>query len=147
MTSEQTQQEQLERVEIFRQIAIKQIVTAESKEAALTQLQAEMEKVGEEQKAFEADKTKLLTEASLKGADQAQLARFRQHFETDGAHFQVRQDELHQQIEAVKNMELGEEVAIGSVEGPYQLQVGQALEDALKAEIVLKDGVVVEIRG
>lgn len=136
----------MDSVTIFRQITVKQIVTEKSKRDTLEQIKEEIIRLTEEQAAFEEDKTKLLTEASLKGADQAQLEKFRKHFETDGARFRVRQDELRERSEEISKLVVGEEIVGGTVEGPYEVRVGQSLNDALATEIVVKDGIIVEIR-
>ena len=47
---------------------------------------------------------------------------------------------------AVDEFKVGEEIIIGSVEGPYELKLGEKLSTAVKAEVVLKDGIVVGIR-
>ncbi|WP_348980874.1 YlqD family protein [Dehalobacter sp. MCB1] len=49
-------------------------------------------------------------------------------------------------IKRVSQFKIGEEIVLASVEGPYELQIGQTLQEATAAEIVIKDGVVVEIR-
>lgn len=133
-------------ITIFREIILKQIITEDAKTLTRQQLQDQMKELTSEHKAFEDEKNKMLTEFSLKGADSAQLSKIRQQYDAEAAQFHLRRDELRLSMEAVEQLVIGEERMIGSVEGPYEIKVGDNLEQAVKAEIVLKDGVVVEIR-
>lgn len=133
-------------ITIFREITLKQIVTEASKEVTRQQLREELLALNQEQTTFEEEKNKTLTEFSLKGVDASQLNKIRQQYDTESGKFHVRRDEIRMGMLAVDELKEGEEIIIGSVEGPYELKVGDILASAVKAEIVLKDGVVVEIR-
>lgn len=133
-------------ITIFREITLKQIVTEASKEVTRRQLKEQLLALNNEQKNFEEEKNKTLTEFSLKGADVSQINKIRQQFDTEAGKYFVRRDEIRMDMTAVDELTVGDEMIIGSVEGPYELQVGERLDTAVKAEIVLKDGVVVEIR-
>jgi hypothetical protein len=133
-------------ITIFREITLKQIVTEASKEVTRQQLREQLLSLNDEQTSFEEDKNKTLTEFSLKGADATQLNKIRQQFDTEAGKFHVQRDELRRSMLAVDELTVGDEIIIGSVEGPYELKIGEKLATAVRAEIVLKDGIVVEIR-
>lgn len=133
-------------ITIFREITLKQIVTETSKEKTRQLLRERLAALNNEQAEFEENKNKTLTEFSLKGADPAQLNKIRQQFDTQAGKYHVGRDEIRMELSAVEEMKAGEEIVIGSVEGPYELEIGDRLETAVNAEVVLKDGVVVEIR-
>lgn len=133
-------------ITIFREITLKQIVTEASKELTRQQLKEQLLVLNEEQMSFEEGKNKTLTEFSLKGADVSQINKIRQQFDTEAGKYHVRRDEIRMDMMAVDELTVGEEVIIGSVEGPYELRVGENLATAVKAEIILKDGIVTEIR-
>ncbi|HWQ40996.1 MAG TPA: YlqD family protein [Desulfosporosinus sp.] len=134
-------------ITIFREVTIKQIVTENSTEKTHQQLREQLVALNNEQETFEENKNKTLTEFTLKGADVSQINKIRQQFDTQAGKYHVERDEIRMNMLAIDELSVGEEIMIGSVEGPYEVQMGDRLEAALKAEIILKDGVVVEIRG
>ncbi|NLI93538.1 MAG: hypothetical protein GX434_15530 [Peptococcaceae bacterium] len=133
-------------ITIFREITLKQIVTEESKERTRQQMREQLVSLNNEQVEFEENKNKTLTEFSLKGADVNQINKIRQQFDTQAAKYHVGRDEIRMNMIALDELKVGEEVIIGSVEGPFEIKVGDRLDTAVKAEIVLRDGIVVEIR-
>lgn len=133
-------------IKIFREITIKQIITEASKEVTRQQLKEQLLALNKQQVEFEENKNKTLTEFSLQGADASQINNIRRQLDTEAGKFHASRDEIRMSMEAVEDLKVGDEIIVGSVEGPYDLKVGEKLETAVKAEIVLKDGVVVEIR-
>jgi hypothetical protein len=133
-------------ITIFRQILIKEVVTDDSKEKKIKQINEAITEALERIKEFDENKSKALTEASLRGADQNQLDRFRQQLESEAAQYYIERDELMHRMDGINQLAIGEEVVLASVEGPFELQIGQTLQEATAAEIVIIDGVIVEIR-
>ncbi len=133
-------------IPIFRQIIIKQIVTESSQNITRKQINDELIALGNEQAEFEANKNKTITEFSLKGADTTQISKIRQNFDHEAARFHVTRDELKMKLISLDKLKIGEEILSGYIEGPYVLRVGVQLDEATKAEVIVKDGQVVEIR-
>lgn len=133
-------------ITIFREITIKQIITEKAKEVTRRQLKDELLALNNKQRALEERKNKMITEFSLKGADEFQLDHIRKQFDSDVSELYKRQDEIRTCLSEIDDLIVGEEAVIGSIEGPYELKVGENLNTAVKAEIILKDGVVMEIR-
>ncbi|MDR1320177.1 MAG: YlqD family protein [Gracilibacteraceae bacterium] len=131
---------------IFREIILKQIVTESSIETARGQILAQLEDLNREQEAFKAHKDKTLTEITLKGAEAQQLTLAREKFDVQITQFNLQRDELRRNMMTLGELKVGEERVVGSVEGPCEVKVGDRLDQATQAEIILKDGVIVEIR-
>lgn len=136
----------MEQITIFRQIRVIEQITEDSKRMALKLINDELIGIAAEQKLFEEKKNKALTEASLKGSDSNQIARFRQQFDTEGAKYHLKRDELIMRISDINELSVGQEVVVAEIEGPYDVKVGDVLDSAAQAEIVIKDGIVTEIR-
>ena len=58
-----------------------------------------------------------------------------------------KKNELLNQIQQVQTLELGQEIVQGQMESVFRLEKGDNLVKKLRVEIVVKDGVVQEIRG
>jgi len=52
-----------------------------------------------------------------------------------------------QQLNQVTAWELTQEIVQGQVESDFEVQVGDNLVERMNVEVILKDGVIVEIRG
>ena len=130
---------------IFREILIKELVTEASKKEKIDRCNEEILAIGRQLSAHQEHKKKVLTEISLKGAEKSQLDRFRDQFDAEVARLNVRRDELLRRIEEVNLQEVGSQVVIGSVEGPYTLKVGQQLDEATSAYILLQEGKIIDI--
>ncbi|HHV65159.1 MAG TPA: hypothetical protein GXX46_08820 [Peptococcaceae bacterium] len=133
-------------ITIFREITIKQIITEKAKEVTRRQLEDELLAIYNKQRELEEKKNKMITEFALKGADEFQLEQIRKKFDSEASDYHRRQDEIRTCLAEIDDLKIGEEAVIGSIEGPYELKVGDNLDSAVKAEIILKDGVVMEIR-
>ncbi|MGI1659256.1 MAG: YlqD family protein [Desulfitobacterium sp.] len=131
---------------IFREITLKQIVTESSKMKVRQQLNEQLTALERELAEFEENKNRTLTEFSLKGAEEAHLQQIRRQWEMTRAQYQTQRDQIRMEMVAADELEVGEEIIIGSIEGPYELKVGEPVDQAMHAEIILKDDIVVEIR-
>jgi len=136
----------MQSITIFREITLKQIVTKESKEITRQQMLAQMDELTREIKEIEDSKDRAIQEFTLKGAELTHLGKLRQQFDIEIAKLHVSQDELQAQIASLDELEVGQEIIAGSVEGPWELSVGDSMEAATNSEIVIKDGIIVEIR-
>jgi len=54
--------------------------------------------------------------------------------------------QLLERLKLISKLNLDEEVVQGTVDGPMDIKVGDNFDGLNKVEIVLKDGVVIEIR-
>lgn len=131
---------------ILREVTMKQIVTERSKMKAQQQLNEQLTALESELAELEENKNRTLTEFSIKGAEETHLMQIRRQWEMTRAQYQTQRDQIRMDMMATGELSVGEEIIIGSIEGPYEVQVGESLDQAVHAEIILKDGVVVEIR-
>ncbi|ACL18779.1 conserved hypothetical protein [Desulfitobacterium hafniense DCB-2] len=136
----------MQSISIFREITLKQIVTEGSKTKAQQQLNEQLTALEKELAELEENKNRTLTEFSLKGAEEAHLQQIRRQWEMTRAQYQTQRDQIRMEMIAVDELKDGEEVIINSIEGPYELRVGEPVAQAMHAEIILKDDIVVEIR-
>ena len=70
----------------------------------------------------------------------------RQQLEDEKQKRRQARERLAEQMQDVANLETGEEIARGTLEGLTDVSVGDDLTRILYAEIVTKDGIVVELR-
>ncbi len=136
----------MQSIPIFREITLKQIVTESSKIKARQQLNEQLTALERELTELEENKNRTLTEFSLKGAEEAHLQQIRRQWEMTRAQYQTQRDQIRMEMIAADELKVGEEIIIGSIEGPYELMIGEPVDQAMYAEIILKDNIVVEIR-
>lgn len=130
---------------IFREILLKELVTESSKKQKIDRCNEEILAIGRQLTAHQEHKKKVLTEISLKGSEKSQLDRFRDQFDAEAARLNMRKDELLRRIEEINLQEVGSQVVVGSVEGPYTLRVGQQLDEATSSYILLQEGKIIDI--
>jgi hypothetical protein len=133
-------------ITIMREIILKQIVTERSKEITKERINNEVASLKEEIDAYEEEKNKTITEFTLRGAEEVHLKTLRQKFDAEMGKFFIRREELSLEMESINALQENEEIVIGSVEGPVDLKVGDSFQALSQTQIVLKDGVIVDIR-
>jgi predicted RNase H-like nuclease (RuvC/YqgF family) len=128
---------------VKRQITVTAIVTDKLKEEMLQELQESIDRVDASQRELEARSRRFLLQ--LPSADMVSAARRELEAETR-RHEQLRR-ELKERQEQVAALTLGERIPYTTLEGDVEINVGDNLIDKLSgAEIVIKDGVVQEIK-
>ncbi|MDR0434341.1 MAG: YlqD family protein [Gracilibacteraceae bacterium] len=133
-------------ITVFREIALRQIVTQQSKDISLRQLHDQLTKHMEEIDNFEEEKNKLLAGFALRGGEGADVENLRKRLDEESRRLFQGKDEIMRQINAVRELREGEEIDAGSVEGPVEIKAGDDFTALARAQIVLRDGVVVDIR-
>lgn len=134
----------MEKITVMRTIKVKQVVTDEFKKKAALEVQDALKKVEADIEAFDKQTKKTITELTLKG--HPQLNQIKQQVEGEKGKLNAYKQQLLEQVKAISKFNLGEEVVQGTIEGPMEIKVGDTFEDLSKVEIVIKDGVIVEIR-
>lgn len=129
---------------INRKIRVKIIVTAEFKKELLTEIQLNVQKIDAELSFLEQRAKKTVMELTIKGSPQVQAVREQLDWE------KKKRDEsrtaLLEQASKIQTLEEGVEILQREVDGPIEIKVGDNWDDIFTKEIVLKDGMVVEIR-
>ena len=52
-----------------------------------------------------------------------------------------------EELKIISKLSIGEEVVQGTIDSPVEIQVGDNFDALNRTEIVIKDGIIVEIRG
>lgn len=140
-----------------RPITVKAIVTPLWKDEARQQLQAQADQLDEQLGQLDTQVQQMIGELSqhtiqIVGADSSTVA------ETQIQDIQVQAEQrkyellqqktqVLQQLEQVGTLELGEEVEQGQIDSYFYVKQGDHLVRKLQVEMVLRDGVIEEIRG
>lgn len=130
---------------ITRQVAVKVIVTDEFKQQLVAQIRQALQKVDLTRQQLEAQGRQYLSE--LEDREPAQGEVFRRKLD----HQKQKQDairrKLSEELSSAETLEIGDEYPQGTVEGLAEINEGDVFADKVRAaEIVVKDGLVVEIR-
>jgi hypothetical protein len=132
-------------MQLKRPVTLKVIVTDEFKKELGEELQDAIARVEAAQQQIEFQSRRYMLELQKTNLNQAMAVR--QQFEAEKQKQENLKTELTQQLVLAKELELGSEFARGTLEGQVEIQVGDNLFNRLsKAEIVIKDGLVQEIR-
>jgi hypothetical protein len=130
---------------IRRPVALQVIVTEEFKKELTEELQEAADAAERRMEQIDYQARHLLAELQRQNLNQAMAAR--QQIEAEKRKQEAVRKELLQQIEEVGKLELGSEFPRGTLEGTVEIKDGDNLFAKLgQTAIVVKDGVVVEIR-
>lgn len=129
---------------INRKIRVKIIVTAAFKKELLEEIQMNVQKLEAELAFLEQRAKKTLTELTIKASPQVQAVR--EQLEWEKKKREDNRSSLLEQVGKIDALEEGTEVLQGEIEGPVEIKVGDNWDAIFTKEIVLKDGVVAEIR-
>jgi predicted RNase H-like nuclease (RuvC/YqgF family) len=136
-----------------RSVNVKAIVTPRWKEEAQQQLQAQINQLDNQLQQLEMQGQRMIAEIqkqSLKppGPEVVQ--------QIDSIQLQVNQkkselleqkNQILQQLQQVQMLELEQEVVQGQIDSIFRVEPGDNLIEKMQVEILLRDGVVEEIRG
>lgn len=129
---------------INRKIRVKAIVTPGFKTALMEEIAEGLKKIDVELNILEQRSKKTITELTLKASPNAQIVKEQLDWEK-----KKREDartSLKEQSKVISELEDGTEVVQGEIEGPFEIKVGDTWDAIFNKEIILKDGVVVDIR-
>ncbi len=136
-----------------RAINIKAIVTPLWKEEAQKQLQGQINQLDSRLQQLEMQGQRMVSELQKQGSspdDPAvaqQVASAQNKLNQDKSKLLQQKNQILQQLQQVQTLELSQEVSQGQVESFFQVAVGDNLVKKMQVEVLLRDGVVEEIRG
>lgn len=130
---------------IHRSITVKARVTEELKLRIARELHEAIQQIEFETQKLEFQARRMLSQLEKQNPQQAQA--FRQQLELEKQKRIEKKESLLEKLKEIADLEMGSEVVQGTVEGPYEVQIGDDWNSLLNAEILLEDGKVVEIRG
>ncbi|MFB2882389.1 YlqD family protein [Floridanema aerugineum] len=136
-----------------RPVNIKAIVTPRWKEEAQQQLQGQLNQIDQQLQQLEVQGQRAITELQ-KQSVQPPGPQVMQQIDNIQSQVNQRKSELLeqknqslQQLQQVQLLELNQEVSQGTIESIFTVELGDNLLDKWQVEILLRDGVVEEIRG
>lgn len=136
-----------------RVINIKAVVTPLWKEEAQTQLQAQINQIDSRLQQLEMQGQRLVTDIQKQSAQldpQAvtqQIANVQNQLNQDKSKLLQQKNQILQQLQQVQTLELNQEVVQGQVDSFFRIEVGDNLIRKMQVEVLVRDGVVEEIRG
>ncbi|OAT79516.1 YlqD family protein [Desulfotomaculum copahuensis] len=133
----------MSRLTITRPVVVKIRVTDNYKKAVAAELQEAVTRLDAQLKQLEWQSRRI---DAASGKPDAAAAAVRQQLESGRAACLSKRQELLEKLKSVGRLAPGEEVLHGRVESIVELQVGDDWRRVMGAEIVVEDGVVVEIR-
>jgi hypothetical protein len=130
---------------IRRKVHVKAIVTEQFKQDLLGRLREARLQVELSQQQLEYQGRKYLSD--LESKDPAQAEAFRRKIERQKQKREELKTKLVAELAAAESLELGTEYQQVAIEGLAEVNVGDNLSEKLQAaEVVIKDGIVVDIR-
>ncbi|OFW77757.1 MAG: hypothetical protein A2201_06920 [Alicyclobacillus sp. RIFOXYA1_FULL_53_8] len=130
---------------IRQPVAVKFILTDLTKQQILMEHRRQVERLTAELEQLELQGRQAVEQSMAQGGDVAQQVRDR--FEQEKASRLQQREQIIGQIQQVQQMEIGSEVQNMTVETSVEVHVGDDWGKILRgAEIVIKDGIVYELR-
>ena len=137
-----------------RVVNIKAIVTPLWKEEAQKQLQAQINQVDSRLQQLEMQGQRMIAELQKQSETQPDNLALKQQFSEvqnrlnqDKSQLLQQKNQTLQQLQQVQTLEMENEVDQGKVESFFNVGVGDNLVKKLQVEILIRDGVIQEIRG
>jgi predicted RNase H-like nuclease (RuvC/YqgF family) len=136
-----------------RTVNVKAIVTPRWKEEAQQQLQAQINQVDNQLQQLEMQAQRMVAEIqkqSLKppGPETVQqIESIQLQVNQKKSEFLEQKNQVLQQLQQVQMLELEQEVNQGQIESVFRVETGDNLIEKMQVEILLRDGVIEDIRG
>jgi hypothetical protein len=136
-----------------RPVTIKVIVTPRWKEEAQQQLQAQMAQIDAQIQQLETQGQRAIAEIQrqslipLPPAAAQQIDNIQIQVNQQKSEFLEQKNQYLQQLQQVQFLELNQEVAQAQLESFFRVEKGDNLVAKMNVELVLRDGIVEEIRG
>ncbi|MCA2554958.1 MAG: YlqD family protein [Microcystis sp. M04BS1] len=136
-----------------RPVTIKVIVTPRWKEEAQQQLQAQMVQIDAQIQQLESQGQRAIAEIQrqslipLPPAAAQQIDNIQIQVNQQKSEFLEQKNQYLQQLQQVQLLELNQEVAQAQLESFFRVEKGDNLVAKMNVELLLRDGIVEEIRG
>ena len=136
-----------------RPVNLKVIVTTRWKEEMHQQLQAQNEQVDNQIQQIEMQGQRAIAEIQKQSVSPPgpettqQIDNIQLQVNQKKSEFLERKNQFLQQMQQVQTVELEQEVVQGQLESFFRVEKGENLVKKLNVEVVIRDGVIEEIRG
>lgn len=136
-----------------RAINVKAVVTPRWKEEAQQQLQGQINQLDGQLQQLETQGQRMIAELQKQnpsGADPAmmqQVSGIQNQVNQRKSEILEKKNQILQQLQQVQTLEMDQEVNQGQIEGFFRIETGDNLIRKMQVEVLLRDGIVEEIRG
>ncbi|MBE9181224.1 YlqD family protein [Oculatella sp. LEGE 06141] len=136
-----------------RAVNVKVVVTPRWKEEVQQQLQTQINQLDAQLQQLEAQSQRMASEVQRQSAQQndpaamQQLGNLQVQINQKKSEFLEKKNQILQQLQQVQLLELNQEVGQGQIEGFFRIETGDNLIRKMQVEVLLRDGIVEEIRG
>ncbi|PSB10871.1 hypothetical protein C7B76_23770 [filamentous cyanobacterium CCP2] len=136
-----------------RAVNVKVIVTPRWKEEVQQQLQNQINQLDGQLQQVEAQGQRMLADFQKQGASledpvvAQQITNLQVQVNQKKSELLEKKNQILQQLQQVQLLEMDQEVNQGQIEGFFRVETGDNLIRKMQVEILLRDGVVEEIRG
>ena len=136
-----------------RPVTLKVIVTGRWKEEAQQQLQSQINDVDSQLQQLEEQGQRAINDLKKQSVDppgpdvQQQIDNIQNQVNEKKSEMMQQRNQSLQQMEQIQRLELGQEVSQGQMDSFVRVGSGDNLANKMNVEILLRDGVIEEIRG
>jgi len=133
-----------------RAINVKVVVTPRWKEEVQQQLQTQINQLDTQLQQLEAQEQRITAEAQKQGTQAAlnqQITNIQVQINQKKSEMLEQKNQILQQLQQIQLLEMDQEVGQGQLEGFFRVETGDNLIRKMQVEVLLRDGVVEEIRG
>jgi predicted transcriptional regulator len=127
-------------MKILQSVVVKQVLTENSKKELLNNFESNLYRLRKECEQLQFEQKKLEKNSKLLMKD------IRSQFENELKKRNEKMNMISFQIDQLNHLELGSEIKEKEVQAIIDVQVGDCWDNINQAEIVIKDGIVQEIR-
>ncbi len=136
-----------------RSISVKVIVTPRWKEEAQQQLQAQINQIDSQLQQLEMQGNRMISELQKQNLQppgpqvMQQIENIQGQVNQEKSKLLEQKNQNLQQLQQVQVLDLEQEVSQGQIDGTFTVGLGENLIQKMQVEILLRDGIVEEIRG
>lgn len=134
-----------------RAINVKAVVTPRWKEEAQQQLQGQINQLDGQLQQVETQGQRMVTELQKQSSQDPavvqQVANIQAQVNQRKSEILEKKNQILQQLQQVQILEMDQEVNQGQIEGFFRVETGDNLIRKMQVEVLLRDGIVEEIRG
>ena len=138
---------------IQRQINIKAIVTPRWKEEAQQNLQSQLNNVDSQLQSLDMQLQQVLSDIQKQSIQppgpeaMQQMENVKMQFNQAKSELLEQKNQVLQQLQQIQVLDMNQEVDQGQVVSTFKIQVGDNLISKMNVELLIRDGIVEEIRG
>ncbi|MCU0525691.1 MAG: YlqD family protein [Elainella sp. Prado103] len=136
-----------------RAINVKAVVTPRWKEEAQQQLQGQINQLDGQLQQVETQGQRMVAELQKQSSPPSdpavgqQVANIQAQINQRKSEILEKKNQILQQLQQVQILEMDQEVNQGQIEGFFRVETGDNLIRKMQVEVLLRDGIVEEIRG